>query len=105
MPLAREGLAGPAKGETTAMQPSRARLALAIRTLRVTYADAARTLERESPGQIGNARRHALRMLASVAVEVQPEQDPELVKLLEEARREILGLDTITPRRNSRVIL
>lgn len=87
------------------MQPSRARLALAIRTLRVTYADAARTLEREAPDQIGDARRHALRMLARVGVAIQPERDPELVALLEEARREIEGLGTETPRRNSRAIL
>jgi hypothetical protein len=87
------------------MQPSRARLALAIRTLRVTYADAARTLEREAPDQIVDARRHTLRMLASVAVAIQPERDPELQELLEEARREILGLDAKTPRRNSRAIL
>jgi hypothetical protein len=87
------------------MQPSRARLALAIRTLRVTYADAARTLEREAPDQIVEARRHALQMLASVAVAIRPEQDPELLELLEEARREILGPGAKTPRRNSRVIL
>jgi len=87
------------------MQPSRARLALAIRTLRVTYADAARTLEQEDPDQIADARRHALRMLASVAVAIQPERDPELLELLAEARREILGLGAKTPRRNSRAIL
>jgi hypothetical protein len=66
-------------------------MALALRTLRVTYADAARTLQRDAPDQVPKVQRRALHMLDDVAVGVRPVADPDLVREIEETRRMILG--------------
>ena len=66
-------------------------MALAIRTLRVTYADAARTLKSVAPDQVPKVRRHALSMLEHVARAVPSEADPELMRQIDETRRVILG--------------
>jgi hypothetical protein len=68
-----------------------ARAALAIRTVRVSYFAASRTLARVDPRQADAARRRALELLDDVAASADFDGSAELAALLDETRREISG--------------
>jgi hypothetical protein len=65
------------------------RLALEIRSVRVTYRAALRHREIRRGAQLLDAQRRALEMLDSIAVRIDPERDEDLIRLIDEARTEV----------------
>jgi hypothetical protein len=65
------------------------RLALEIRSVRVTFRAALRHREVRGGAQLLDAQRRALHMLDAIAIRIDPERDEDLARLLEEARTEV----------------